>query len=306
MDEARLKVLTMLSEGKINAEQAEGLLRALEGQASPGAVSASSEGLGKLGAFLAGVFGSGFGFAGSGRAVHQRKETLSAPMARDAVLAARIHNGPIVAKGADCEECTMDVTINARAATPEEARDLADRVVLDLVPSGETVALTWERPNTAPGQSIGLSLTATVPSGAGAQLQTHNGPVSVYGLSGALELTTHNGPIEAKAVGSTVAAHTHNGPLSVTCAAGAPSACDISLTTHNGGIEFVGPADMSAQVDAQTHNGAVASDLAISAETQNRRRLKGTVGAGEGTLRVKTHNGDVHLRQAVCAAASSA
>lgn len=306
MDEARLKILTMLSEGKINAEQAEGLLRALEGQASPSTVSASHEGLGKLGAFLAEVFSSGFGFAGSGRAVHQRKVTLSAPMARDAALAARIHNGPITVKGADCEECAMDVTINARAATPEEARDLADSVELDLVPSGETIALKWECPTTAAGQSIGLSLTATVPFGAGAQLQTHNGPVSVYGLSGALELTTHNGPIDAKGVGSTVTARTHNGPVGVTCAADAPGACDISLTTHNGGIEFIGPADMSARVDAQTHNGTVASDLAISVETQNRRCLKGTVGAGDGTLRVKTHNGGVHLRQAVCAPASSA
>ncbi|MGD2095779.1 MAG: DUF4097 family beta strand repeat-containing protein, partial [Phycisphaerales bacterium] len=77
----------------------------------------------------------------------------------------------------------------------------------------------------------------------------------------------------------------------------APPVCDISLITHNGSIELESPPNFSAEVNASTHNGSINTDLPITVKGKvSKRRLVGTIGTGEGKLRLETHNGSIRIR----------
>jgi DUF4097 and DUF4098 domain-containing protein YvlB len=90
---------------------------------------------------------------------------------------------------------------------------------------------------------------------------------------------------------------THNGDVEASYSEGAPSVCEVSIVTYNGGIVFDAPPDFSARVEASTHNGSVHTDLPITVVGKvSRNQLTGTVGTGQGKLRLETHNGSIRIR----------
>jgi DUF4097 and DUF4098 domain-containing protein YvlB len=74
--------------------------------------------------------------------------------------------------------------------------------------------------------------------------------------------------------------------------------CDVSIVTHNGRVELSAPPDYSATADLSTHNGSIRTELPITVLGKvSGRKLRGTIGAGEGRLHVKTHNGSITIKQ---------
>ena len=68
---------------------------------------------------------------------------------------------------------------------------------------------------------------------------------------------------------------------------------EISLSTTNGGIDVGLPHDFSAKLDVATTNGSIQVEHRIKLEHHSGRRLRGTVGDGDATIRAKTVNGGV-------------
>lgn len=249
------------------------------------------------------------------QAKYERTMQLSAPLSPGSTFEAQTHNGSITINGAEVTECSLTATIVTRAATDEEALELSNQVNVTLVPSGNRLTAKIDKPTNLINKSVSVSLDVQLPNQTDLELVTHNGAVEISDVTGKLEATTHNGKVTCERISGTTTFETHNG--SVTCSeisgntqlkshnggieafytSTAPSACDISMVTHNGGIELKTPPNLSAKIDVSTHNGSIKTDLPITVSGEiTRNKLTGTIGAGEGKLHLETHNGSIRIR----------
>ncbi len=249
------------------------------------------------------------------QAKYERTVQLSAPLSPGLTFAAQTHNGSITLRGAEAAECNLTATIVGQAATEEEAQELAEETQVTLGPSGDKLVVTIDKPTLRMNQSVSVSLDGTVPNKTDLELVTHNGTVEINHITGRVNATTHNGKVATDDVSGTTVLKTHNGSVHCTGLSGdaqlrthngsvkayyaqaAPSVCDISIVTYNGSIEFTAPDGFSAQVEASTRNGAVHTDLPITVVGKvSRNEMKGTIGAGQGKLRLETHNGSIRIK----------
>ena len=90
------------------------------------------------------------------RAKYQRTVRLSAPLSPGSTFEAQTHNGSITTNGADVADCNMVATITARAATEEEARELAEQVEISLEPSNCRLIFIRDRKGKITQHSTGI------------------------------------------------------------------------------------------------------------------------------------------------------
>ncbi len=254
------------------------------------------------------------------QAKYERTVDLSAPLSPGSTFAAQTHNGSITVNGGEANECRLKATITACAATEEDAQELAEKTEITLEPSGDRLTAKIDQPKLKMNQSIGVSFDVNAPNKTDLELLTHNGAVAISGIAGRVNATTHNGKVTAENVSGTTVLSTHNGAIDCTQLSGdaqlkthnggvqvaysqaAPSVCDVSVVTHNGGIDFTAPPGFSAEVEAATHNGSVHTDLPVTVVGEiSKSRIKGTIGTGQGSplrgkLRLETHNGSIRMR----------
>jgi DUF4097 and DUF4098 domain-containing protein YvlB len=249
------------------------------------------------------------------RAKYERTIQLSAPMSPGSGFEARTHNGSIKIAGADIADCNLTATITARAITEEEAKQLAERTTVKLEPFGDRLITKIGKPAFLTNKSVSVSLDVQVPNESDPELTTHNGSIEIRNINGRLSGITHNGKITAEKVSGSAMLHTHNG--SVTCreisgdcrlkshngsvkvyySKAAPSDCDISLITYNGGIELQTPPNFAGQFNASTHNGSVRTDLPITIVGKiSKNKLTGNIGSGHGKMQLETHNGSIRVK----------
>jgi hypothetical protein len=249
------------------------------------------------------------------QAKYERTVQLSAPLSAGSTFAAQTHNGSITINGADVAECNLTATIVGRAATDEDAQELAEKTQVTLDPSGDKLAVKIDKPTLRMNQSVSVSLDVNVPNQTSLELLTHNGAVQIARITGRVNATTHNGKATAENVSGTTVLETYNGAVNCTELSGdaqlkthnggvkalyaqaAPAVCNISIVTYNGGIEFAAPPGFSAQVEATTRNGSVHTDLPITVVGKvGKSELKGTIGTGQGKLQLETYNGSIRIK----------
>jgi len=249
------------------------------------------------------------------RAKYQRTVQLSAPLSPGSSFAAQTHNGSITITGADVTDCNLTATIVAQAITEEDAKKLAERIKIKLEPWGDKLTAKIDKPTFMRNQSVSVNLDVTVPNRSGLELTTHNGEIRITDITGRLNATTHNGKVTAEQISGNIELRTHNG--SVICrqisgdtqlkthngnvklyySEAAPSVCNISLITYNGGIELTTPSNFSGEVDASTHNGSIRTDLPITVVGKvSKSKLTGKIGEGQGKLHLSTHNGSIRIK----------
>ena len=243
----------------------------------------------------------------------ERDEHLSTALAPGGSFSAEVHNGSITVAGEDIEQCRVDATIRVRAGTEKQAQELASQVKVKLSSSGNSVNVEIERPPIPRNHSVAVSLSVAVPKQTHLNLVTHNGSVRISGLAGDLEATTHNGSLNVRDSSGRLRLRTHNGSITceeisgdadvrthnggtkVTYSRSAPKVCSISLVSHNGSIHLVPPDDLSAAVDVSLYNAAIHTELPLEARGEVDRQLKGKIGAGEGRLYIRSHNGSIRI-----------
>jgi DUF4097 and DUF4098 domain-containing protein YvlB len=249
------------------------------------------------------------------RAKYQRTVQLSAPLSPGSTFEAHTHNGSIEIAGAEVTDCNLTATITARAVTEEGAQELAEQTTVRLEPFGNKLLVKINKPKFLINKSVSVSLDVQVPDESDLMLTTHNGAVVIRDITGKLNGTTHNGKITAEHISGKAELHTHNGAMvcreisgdtrfrthnggiKVFYSSAAPSICDISLITHNGGIELETPSGFSGEVSISTHNGSIRTDLPITIVGKvSKRKLLGKVGDGDGNLRLETHNGSIRVQ----------
>lgn len=248
-------------------------------------------------------------------AKYTRTVQLSAPMSAGSAFVAQTHNGSITIEGIETADCNITAKITGRAGSDEDAKKLAEETKVTLEPFGNRLTTKIQKPLCVMNKSVSVDLDVTLPNQADLELTTHNGAVNITNITGKINATTHNGSITAEQVtGATklrthngritcketsgdMELRTHNGGIKATCSESASPVCDVSMVTHNGGVNFTAPPNLSAEVDVSTHNGSINTDLPIAVTGKvSKRKLTGTIGQGEGRLRIETHNGSIKIK----------
>ena len=121
-----------------------------------------------------------------------------------------------------------------------------------------------------------------VPSHSSASLQTVNGGISVHDVSGNLEFKAVNGGVTLKRVNGNVQGRTTNGGVNIELAGDRWIGNGMDVVTTNGGITLAVPQNFSANLEAETSNGGIHSDLPLQLPSSGRpeRRVSSAIGAG--------------------------
>ncbi len=246
---------------------------------------------------------------------YERTENLQAPLAPGGHFTAQTHNGAITIRGADENICKLTAKITVRARTPEEAQSLAEKVSVALIERDNGLATQINKPNIPRGYGLTVEFDVSCPRQTGLNLETHNGAVRISdivgdstakthngairteNILGTTELHTYNGKIVCRKIAGDLKATTHNGGVNIVYSKQAAAVMQAQVISHNGGIDFTAPPQLSAKVDISTHNGSVHTDIPIAVTGKvGKNHLAGTIGQGQGKIALQTHNGSIHLK----------
>jgi DUF4097 and DUF4098 domain-containing protein YvlB len=229
------------------------------------------------------------------------------------------------------------VTIERRAATVEAAKSLevrtdqkGDRVLVEVVqPKGADVhfglgpsaSLRVSVPRTSNVEARSgdgsiriddvtgrVSLRSGDGSIAGTALagvldaHTGDGSISLDRVSGRIKVDTGDGSVNVAGVVEALQARTGDGSITVRAADESTAVEDWDLSTGDGGMTIELPRQFDAEVDARTGDGRISVEgldvvRASGGDSEDRDELRGRLGAGGKTLRLRTGDGSIRLRQ---------
>jgi DUF4097 and DUF4098 domain-containing protein YvlB len=132
-------------------------------------------------------------------------------------------------------------------------------------------------------------------------LDTGDGSITVEGARGRLAVDTGDGGVNVTGRLTAVKLHTGDGSIVYRAEPGTEMSENWEITTGDGGVTLYLPSGFGAEVDAHTGDGAIRNDLHVSSEGEHdreeqRRTLRGRLGAGGKQIRVRTGDGTIRLR----------
>jgi hypothetical protein len=140
------------------------------------------------------------------------------------------------------------------------------------------------------------SITANDVGGKRLRVSTGSGGVTGSGLSSDdLDISAGSGSIRVDdARAPRVRLSSESGGIRVGFASPVKS---LDASTGSGGVTVTLPGAVNAQVDVSTGSGGIDSDFPVQVNRMERNRLRGQVGDGSGTIRIRSGSGSVHLRK---------
>ena len=333
--EDRRRVLGLLAEGKISADEAERLLEVLDSRESH---SASSEGTldDKIEQAVSTTVRTAVATARSVITAAANAEDVTdssnSERRQDSfrvegipTLVVENFNGMVEVVGDSADD---GVEVTAEIRHPELVEYLAmqegETILLRAKPSGRRSFLGWRFLNR------GAYIRVSLPRKANVDVQTTNGRVVVRRIEGVGTVRTSNGRIEADAVIGNFEMRTSNSRINGTRLDGEfrlgtsngrievldgrgtfdaetsngrirfrgeiLSRKESRLVTSNGSIDATLMGEPSLRVSARTSNGSIVCDREIEVRGERRKRhLEGVVGGGEGVLTLRTSNGSITI-----------
>lgn len=165
-------------------------------------------------------------------------------------------------------------------------------------------------------QTPSANLIVSVPARADVSARSGDGSIDVERITGHIQLRSGDGSIRARSIGGDLDVHTGDGSVAVSGAltrvraqsgdgsvkvhanAGSAPSSDWDIVTGDGSVTLEVADGFNAEVDARTGDGGIRMhDLTLSnvTGTIERRALKGRLGAGGPTVRVRTGDGSITL-----------
>ena len=225
----------------------------------------------------------------------ERTESTSVPTAGVDELDVETNVGSIAVTGADVSDCNITAEITVKAKTMEEARTLAEEVKIEVETRGDKLTIKAKKPAELKKRPLTVDFKITAPKQLKLSCSTHVGDVKVSEIQGRIEASVNVGNIICEQVLADVALESNVGDVKVKYADSAPSACRAEITTNVGNIRFRGPPELSAQVDASTNVGSIETAHPITIVGKVGKSINGTIGSGEGTIRLKTNVGSIEI-----------
>ena len=230
------------------------------------------------------------------------------------------------------DKSVVGVTIERRAGSQADAEALkvttsqdGNRIIVEAVQPERTVQV---------GIHVGRSVrfVVSVPKNTDLVARTGDGSIAVTGVHGKLELRTGDGSVTGTGLDGEVVANTGDGLIALDGVkgkvdvntgdgsvriAGAPTALKAhtgdglvalnlepgtsikenwEITTGDGGVSVELPGAINAELDASTGDGTIhAGDFGLQADNDSKHELRGRLGSGGSTLKVRTGDGGITI-----------
>jgi hypothetical protein len=231
------------------------------------------------------------------RAKYERTDRLEALLEPGSILALENDVGSTTIAGVNVNECNVIATISVKAPTEEEAQELAEQIKIELDRDGNTLTVRTEKPRAKKRRSISISFDITVPRQTALELGCDVGKIRITNITETIKAQTDVGGITCREISNDIDLKADVGGVKVVYSKDAPAACSITIATDVGGIELTTPPDFSATVYAETDVGSIKTDLPLTVRGRISKSLHGTIGAGEGELRLKADVGSIRIRK---------
>jgi DUF4097 and DUF4098 domain-containing protein YvlB len=148
------------------------------------------------------------------------------------------------------------------------------------------------------GTSYG-SVTGQSLQGETIKFRSSSGSIElVDGTADTMDLSTSYGRVDARQVIVTdLRASSGSGSLDIACAEACPPGLTANVKSSYGSVTFTAPPAFSGQVYLATNYGSVHTDRPITVSGEiTKKSIEGTIGEGQGSLRIETSSGSVALR----------
>jgi len=231
-----------------------------------------------------------------GKAEFKLTEQLSAPVKPGGKLEAATEVGSIDITGSETDQCNVTAVITARAPSVEEAQELAEKVKISLETAGDKIIVKTKKPSKKSNCSIGISFDITVPSQTSLHTSSNVGNIGISHITGSVRASTNVGNVTCSSFAGDIDARTNVGNVSVSYSTTAGPAPDVRLETNVGKASFVGPAELSATVDASTQIGSISTSRPLTVTGKINKSVHGTIGDGKGRVKMLTNVGSITIK----------
>jgi DUF4097 and DUF4098 domain-containing protein YvlB len=171
---------------------------------------------------------------GDSRAKSERIIELQHPMQPGSTLVVSTASGSIDITGQDTDQGHVVATIQARAGTEEEARELAEQVEIRFQESGNRLEIKADKPSSHSGRSISISYVITVPRQTHVDCESASGSLKLRDLTGNVNARTASGSVEGARIKGAVRLHSASGSVHCDNVSGG----DVDLDTASGGVRL--------------------------------------------------------------------
>ena len=215
---------------------------------------------------------------------------LEHPMEAGSTLAVSTASGSIDVAGEQTERCHAIATIRARAATEEEAEELAEQVEIRIEPSPGRVQIKADRPRRLRNKSISISYQITVPHETHVECSSASGSLDLADLTGNVNADAASGSVEAERITGSVRLHTASGSVRAEEIRGG----DAHLDSASGSVRLLQASEMG-RCELHAASGRVTAEQ-IEAESISLDTASGSVRFTEAradSVRLSTSSGSI-------------
>jgi DUF4097 and DUF4098 domain-containing protein YvlB len=197
-------------------------------------------------------------------------------------------NGGIAVEGADRNDIAIRATVVAWGDNENEAREEEQRI--RIATDGGSI-----RAEGAHTKHYAVSYKLTVPRATAVDLHANNGGISLASLNSHVRFETTNGGVNLREMAGDVKGETTNGGVKVKLDGARWNGAGLDVTTTNGGIRAVMPANYAAHLEAATVNGGLHVDFPITVSGSIRNRVSTDLNGGGPAIHLETTNGGVRI-----------
>ncbi|MCX5645460.1 MAG: DUF4097 family beta strand repeat-containing protein [Phycisphaerae bacterium] len=233
---------------------------------------------------------------GTYKAKFSRSEDLTAPLANVTALDVATNVGTIRLEAGQVAEVRIAAEIKVRAATEEQAQELAEEVRIVAEPSGQTLTIKAIRPSDLGRNQLSVDFTITAPADLALDCTTNVGDIRVTGFTKRVKASADVGTIACTGLREEIDLRSNVGDLRAEYAGDAPAALNATMATNVGNIEFTGPQEISADLSARANVGSIKTDRPITVTGSLKHSISASLGKGEGRVSLNTNVGSIRIR----------
>jgi hypothetical protein len=227
------------------------------------------------------------------------ERTVDLPLAISAGQKLVVHTevGSIKVTGSNTQQSGIKVKITGRGDTIEKAQQVAQSINIAVEDDNNNVYIKINNPPEIKSNWYSVDYTIEVPENISLEYKTNVGSATVSNIKGDIAASCNVGSITCENASGKANLNANVGNLSLAYAEDANSQANAEMSVNVGSIYFKGPKNMSAKLNVSTDVGSIHSDLPITV-TGNfcSKKLNGTVGQGQGNVRMKTDVGSIDIK----------
>jgi DUF4097 and DUF4098 domain-containing protein YvlB len=205
-------------------------------------------------------------------------------------------NGTITITGSSQGEAVL---VNGFRRVRDCSQSAADALIgqfqVEVTETATHIVIRTDQPVDASGCNLVVDYDLTVPERLMGTIVSVNGVIAVDDVDGGLDITSINGTVELADVEDDTRVRLTNGTIQGNIRISDEE--EIDLLTVNGSIDLTIPTTTDAELSIALANGIITvSNLTIDGAVTTSTSVSGTLGTGEGSIILRTTNGNITLR----------